>query len=127
MPRAPSKCLKCPKKATFRGYCDEHQLPREVWVKTSNSPDRSYLKTSEWEAQKLRIFDRDKWLCQYKITPKCVTYATQVDHKVPVWYSGRDVAEDDELAAICVECHKVKSSYEGVQAKKFKQALRRTG
>jgi len=49
-----------------------------------------------------------------------VIHATQVDHKVPVWYSGRDKATDKELAAICEPCHRLKSSYEGVTAKKFK-------
>lgn len=123
MPRAPQKCLKCLRKATFRGYCDTHQPPREVWVKTEDSPDRSFLKTSEWEKQRTRVLDRDKWLCQFTLSPKCKKFATQVDHKVPVWYSGRDRATDQELAAICEPCHLQKSSYEGYAAKQHKKLL----
>jgi 5-methylcytosine-specific restriction endonuclease McrA len=127
MPRAPQKCLKCLRKATFRGYCDEHQPPREAWVKTGDSPDRSFLKTKEWDEQRVRVLDRDRWLCKFKLSPKCLVRATQVDHIVPVWYSGRDKAEDVELASICESCHGKKSSYEGYAAKKHRQLLKERG
>lgn len=122
MPRAPSKCLRngCLDKAVFRGYCNSHQQPRQAWVKTEESPDRSYLKTRAWKAQRVRVLDRDKWICQFKF-PDCQVRATQVDHRVPVWYSGRDKATDLELAAICESCHGKKSSAEGLAAKRFKE------
>lgn len=46
--------------------------------------------------------------------------ARSVDHIIPVWYTGKEQVEDDELQLLCTTCHNQKSSFEGVQAKRIR-------
>jgi 5-methylcytosine-specific restriction endonuclease McrA len=125
MPRAPKRCsITCPNPATLKGKCSEHQPLRVAWQKTSDSPDRSFLKTAEWTRQRLRVLYRDNTHhggCQLAILPGCTKVATTVDHKIPVWYGRADEVEDEALQGLCAYCHQQKSSYEGVQAKRIKR------
>lgn len=123
MPRAPKKCIynKCTKASSFKGRCELHQLPREVWKK--DTPDRSFLKTKEWLIQRRRVLYRDNTFnggCQLKQVG-CSLIATQVDHKIPVWYTGEERVNDEDLQGLCNSCHQKKSSFEGVQAKRIKK------
>lgn len=126
MPRAPQRCgvKRCTNKASFKGYCDIHKPKRDVWKKTS--PPRDFLKTKEWLLQRRRVLYRDNTFnggCQLRL-PNCTFYATQVDHKTPVWYTGVEQVTDEELEGVCSSCHQKKSSFEGVQAKRIKKYLK---
>lgn len=73
------------------------------WPTTSRQ-SRGY--DAEWEKKRLRILERDRWLCQ---CPVCkagdlVTYANQVHHIKSKASGGTD--DDKNLASINDECHK---------------------
>lgn len=126
MPRAPRRCSpSCSKKAVRGGRCEEHQPPRIPWVKSEDSPDRSYLRTAEWLQQRRRILweaNEKKGGCQLRIPDRCTGKATTVDHIMPVWYVGADKVEDDELQGLCEPCHNFKSSRDGYFAKMAKKS-----
>lgn len=121
MPRANKRCgLKCNKKVVRGGKCEDHQPPRIPWVKTEESPDRSYLKTAEWNRQRRRVLFRDnneRGGCQGRYVEDCTGVATTVDHIIGVWYAGSDTVEDEELQGLCKPCHDFKSSRDGYFAK----------
>lgn len=121
MPRAPKRCSpSCSNPAVKNGRCKEHQPERVAWQKSEDSPDRSFLRSAEWKRQRRRVLYRDGYKCQYRISDECLDDASDVDHVIPTWYTGVDEVPDDELRSICSKCHAVKSSYEGVAAKKIK-------
>lgn len=119
MPKAPQRCRHdCP---NIKGQCEEHRPKRIPW-KGSTRKDSGFLDSAEWRRQKRRVLHRANKLgdgCELKISPECTVEATQVDHKIPVWYTRVDKVEDDELQGVCAKCHQMKSSYEGVQAKRI--------
>lgn len=125
MPRAPQRCgPSCNKKVVRGGKCIDHQPPRIPWVKTEESPDRSYLKTQEWQRQRRRILFRDNTYnggCQGHYVDGCTIKATTVDHIAPVWYVGADEVDDNDLQGLCEPCHNFKSSRDGYFAKLRKQ------
>lgn len=125
MPRAPQRCSpSCSKKVVRGGKCQEHQPPRIPWVKSEDSPDRSYLKTQEWQRQRRRILYRDNTHnggCQGRYVEGCTKVATTVDHIIPTWYGGFDEVDDNDLQGLCEPCHNFKSSRDGYFAKMAKR------
>ena len=63
-----------------------------------------------WEKLRKRVMARDNYLCQtcYNAKPQRITPAKEVDHKLPKAKGGTD--DLDNLAAICVPCHRAKSA-----------------
>lgn len=124
MPRANKRCgISCPKPVFRGGKCLDHQPPRIPWVKTEESPDRSHLKTAEWQRQRRRILYRDNTHnggCQLRLEG-CTELATTVDHIAPVWYRGADEVDDNDLQGLCETCHNFKSSRDGYFAKMEKK------
>lgn len=124
MPRAPKRCgPKCPNKVFRYGRCKEHQPERIPWQKSEDSPDRSYLKTPAWDRQRRRILWRDnneRGGCQGRYVDDCTGVATSVDHISPVWYTGVDEVDDEDLQGLCEPCHKYKTSLDGYFAKMIK-------
>lgn len=59
----------------------------------------------DWPATRRRILDRDGQRCY-----RCGRHATDVDHIVPRHLGGSD--DDDNLAAICRDCHRRKTGRE---------------
>lgn len=123
MPRAPRRCSpECKNPVTSKGKCLEHQPERIPWEK-KDGQERPYLSSPEWARQRRRVLYYYNEIldgCALKLEG-CTGKATTVDHKIPVWYSNREVVDDDELQGLCSYCHQQKSSYEGVQAKKIKK------
>lgn len=121
MPKAPQRCRHdCP---NIKGKCPEHKPERIAW-KDSKRKESGYLDSAEWRRQCRRVLYRENTYnggCQLRIPGVCTGTATQVDHIVPVWYTKQDKVADEDLQGVCKECHAVKSSYEGVQAKKIKR------
>jgi len=114
MPRAPARCSpSCPNPIWKYGKCSDHQPERVPW---ESKRERTFLKSIEWERQRRRVLKRDKYTCQLCGKPD----SHQVDHIIPVWYTGKEQVEDYELQTLCSDCHKAKSSFEGVQAKRIK-------
>ena len=70
-----------------------------------------------WRRKRLQVFERDRYICQtcYRVcmSPEC-------DHIVPVSQGGSD--DMSNLATICIECHRDKTSKEA-EAGKYNQTL----
>jgi len=61
------------------------------------------LGSSKWKQQRLRVLERDQWICSY-----CGEQATEVDHVIP-----RKVGGDhsmDNLVASCRRCNLAKGA-----------------
>jgi len=63
-----------------------------------------------WRRIRDRILQRDCYQCQHCKRKGFVTLADEVDHIVPLSKGGTDA--DDNLEAICADCHKVKTQQE---------------
>ena len=78
---------------------------RSGWHGRGSRHERGY--GSGWDKLRLRILDRDKWLCQ---CPDClggikrVREAHEVDHIVPKARGGDDAPEN--LRAVNRDCHR---------------------
>lgn len=122
MPKAPSRCSPtCPNRIFKYGKCKDHQPIKVPW---ETKRERPFLSTPEWQRQRKRVLYRDNTFnggCQLQIPGVCSEKATQVDHKIPTWYTNVEQVEDDDLQGVCKPCHDKKSSFEGVQAKKIKK------
>ena len=64
----------------------------------------------DWGTTRRRILTRDRHKCYL-----CGAHAPEVDHITPASQHGTD--DDSNLAAICVRCHRRKTSAEGVAAR----------
>lgn len=117
MPKAPSRCgPKCPNKIVKYGKCSDHQPVKVAWQGSNRQSE--FFKSAEWQRQRRRIIFRDKGNCQ--LCGK--SNSKDVDHIIPVWFTGKEQVDDHELQLLCYDCHKAKSSFEGVQAKRIKRA-----
>ena len=63
---------------------------------------------SRWEKKRQWILKRDKYLCQHCKRLGIITIASEVDHIIALCNGGTD--DNDNLEAINVECHKVKTA-----------------
>ena len=55
-------------------------------------------RSSKWKAQRLRVLNRDQWICFY-----CQAPATEADHIIPKVNGGSD--EMDNLVSACRMCN----------------------
>lgn len=81
------------------------------WGSTSRH-ERGY--GSAWVKTRARILKRDMHLCQPCLTTGRPTLATEVDHVTPKAKGGTD--DDENLQAICHDCHVVKTEAEAAEA-----------
>ena len=63
-----------------------------------------------WQKLRERILRRDASLCQPCKARGHITLAVEVDHITPIHKGGTDA--EDNLQAICSECHKAKTAAE---------------
>lgn len=85
-----------------------------AWSKQSRH-ERGYGST--WDKARARIMKRDRGLCVPCLMGGRPTPATEVDHIKPKAKGGTD--EDDNLQAICRDCHTAKTASEnGRQVRK---------
>lgn len=63
---------------------------------------------AEWDAQRIRVLDRDGWACTYCGKDLVGDDAT-VDHIEALNGSGRTKYDDDELCSACRVCNGRKS------------------
>lgn len=61
-----------------------------------------------WQKQRLRILKRDNCLCQDCLTHSRVTQATECHHIRPRSQAGTQLARDEDVIALCSECHKAR-------------------
>lgn len=79
--------------------------------------------TAEHKKQRQRILRRDRHQCQLRYAGICTLTATEMDHRSNVAAGGTD--DDENMQAVCHQCHARKSSLEGVAARKANQSRRR--
>lgn len=74
---------------------------------------RSVARPKIGDAQRVRIFRRDGWTCQY-----CGEWAGSLDHIIPVAYGGKN--DDANLVACCKRCNSRLSTkvFDSLQAKR---------
>ncbi|MES0444966.1 MAG: HNH endonuclease signature motif containing protein [Desulfobacterales bacterium] len=65
---------------------------------------------ASWTKTRIRILKRDSYLCQPCLSNDRYAPGTQVDHIIPKAKGGSN--DDDNLQAICNECHKTKTANE---------------
>ncbi len=96
-----------------RGYhcATQCKSPIMPWPTTSRH-ERGY--GSEWIKARARILKRDMHLCQPCKANGRPTTATQVDHILSKASGGTDC--DDNLQAICCDCHTAKTQAEATTA-----------
>jgi 5-methylcytosine-specific restriction enzyme A len=63
-----------------------------------------------------RILSRDKGLCQVCLKVHKYRPARAVDHIIPKFEGGDD--DDDNLQAICKDCHDAKTAEESARARR---------
>ena len=90
--------------------CEAH--PVEVWAKRDNSPKR--ITGRRLQAARAELFRRCP-LCVECEARDIVSQATQRDHTVPLSEGGTDT--DDNVQALCDECHEAKSKAESARAR----------
>jgi len=76
-----------------------------MWEHDKTTTERGY--GYEWRLTRLRILNRDMYLCQVCDKQGKTTPATEVDHIIPKAKGGTD--NEDNLQSICYRCHKDKS------------------
>lgn len=77
--------------------------------------DRKGRLPSNWNSLRKAVLKRDRFICQ-----SCGSKATEVDHII-----AGDNHRRSNLQSLCSDCHRKKSSSEGVNARKTKRTLRR--
>ena len=82
------------------------------WSGKGSRHERGY--GSAWVKARARILTRDSHLCQPCLAKGRPTPATEVDHIKPKAKGGTD--DDDNLQAICHDCHKEKTEAEAAEA-----------
>ncbi len=110
----PCRVFGCPNHVTRsqNGYCDVHADKRTGWAKTQerkgNTTERGYGQA--WRIKRVRILERDGYLCQVCKQAGKITPAHAVDHIINKANGGAD--SEDNLQAICKSCHKIKTQNE---------------
>lgn len=80
------------------------------WKGSSRRTNRTGSGWAEQAAAR-RILNRDGHRCYYR-GPDCIGAADQVDHVTPLSVTGPAGDVDSNKRAICVPCHKAKTSSE---------------
>lgn len=92
-------------------YCQAHEKAGSNWKADAvrgNRHARGY--GTAWDKIRRRILRRDSGLCQPCLQAGRVTPATAVDHVVSKARGGTD--RDENLQAICRDCHAAKTARE---------------
>ncbi|MBO9377901.1 HNH endonuclease [Sphingomonas histidinilytica] len=82
------------------------------WSRTKSRQERGY--GAAWDRTRKRILQRDKHLCQPCLKRGVVRPGPEVDHVTPKAEGGTE--DDDNLQAICSDCHKRKTAEEAARA-----------
>ena len=103
MPMAPPRaCRTC-----GRPGCQDHRRPPRTWQPPNYESTR--IRGGRLQQLRERLFQRQP-LCVHCERDGRVTPATIRDHIVPLAEGGRDV--DDNVQALCVDCHDLKTQAE---------------
>lgn len=114
---APRPCREPGCRALVRdgsAYCDQHKrVARGSFADRERGTRQQRGYGAGWEAKRLRVFERDKWLCQACKRRGVITpvgdkpYSAWCDHIVPKAEGGSD--DDENLETLCRACERVKT------------------
>lgn len=98
---------------TTDAYCTKHKRIKresgwEIYHGGRDRHQRGY--GTYWEKLRRVVLTRDSLLCQPCLNGGRLTVASQVDHIIPKGNGGTDDVEN--LQAICVMCHRLKTARE---------------
>jgi len=112
-PKRPCSYPGCPA-LTDKRYCEEHQIEgkkRKAEVNRfydQHSRDKraeAFYKSKAWEATRLRVLNRDNYLCQECLKQRRITRVDNVHHKVELKEDWSKRLQLDNLVSLCAECH----------------------
>lgn len=86
--------------------------PAGGWKGRGSRHERGY--GSAWDRLRVRILQRDGYLCQACLKADRPTEATHVDHITPKSNGGTD--DEDNLQSLCRPCHEAKTTTEAAKA-----------
>ena len=66
-----------------------------------------------WMERRARVMRRDCGMCQECRRKGWLTAAVACDHRIPLWEGGTD--DDDNLQALCKDCHDAKTAQEAAR------------
>lgn len=114
-------------------YCDEHidqeadyLASRQKWARshtktyqhhyntitrnrdTTKRDQYNFYRTRQWVHLRQTVLDRDHYICRYCGQPNSKT----VDHIIPIEFDPALKADEDNLAVVCRNCHKMKTNWE---------------
>lgn len=85
-----------------------HPPPRRPALMAWSSSTRARRLPNDWKRRRLAVLERDGWRCTRLVDGKrCTARATEVDHV----HRGDDHRLEN-LAALCTDCHRVKTQAE---------------
>lgn len=90
--------------------CDQHKVVAGSFADARRGSRHARGYGSAWDRKRKRIMERDGGLCQPCLSVGRITRASDCDHKLNKERGGTD--DDDNLQAICKECHSAKTSCE---------------
>lgn len=116
-------------------YCKQHYnyeaeylAKRQRWARSHNtryqqkynhitrnrnnvkSQQYKFYHTKTWVDLRRQVLNRDHFVCQYCGKPNAKT----VDHIVPIEYDAKLKADVNNLAVICLNCHRLKTDWEQI-------------
>ena len=128
MPTAPpSRCTDptCPKLATQRGRCDDHQPT--PWAGRDDKQARYGISSGTWRSLKRRVTARDNGCC-YQCGAEPPDDPDEpghvLDHITPISEDGAPT-DLDNLGLLCTECNTIKSRAEALRGTQRAQQGRR--
>ncbi|MEU6768521.1 HNH endonuclease [Streptomyces sp. NPDC046853] len=126
MPLAPpTRCgsVGCPKLATKRGRCDDHQPA--PWAGRPSKQQRYGMSSGTMRALKRRVTARDHNTC-YVCGREAIEGETyDLEHKTPISQGGSP-DDLDNLGLICAGDHEIKSKAEAAEANRLRVQRRRS-
>lgn len=89
-------------------YCPTH---RPVVAKRSHSEFRALYSSRRWRIFRKRILRRDRYRCKWP-EEKCTTWASEVDHVVPLTEWPGSPFDERNVQSLCKHHHSVKTAAE---------------
>jgi len=112
MPMAPPRACStrgCPRYAAYRGKCIE--CARGHAHARATGPEQRFYGTTAWRALAARV-RREDVLCAECLREGVHTFATQVDHVIPVVDAPALALVRENLVSLCTSCHSRKTMTE---------------
>lgn len=72
----------------------------------------AFYRTRAWSQLRIRVLERDNYVCQYCLEQNHINPAKTVDHIVPIEFNNTLKENVDNLAVICRKCHYRKTEWE---------------